>query len=159
MNPVEKTWECSCPPDYTGPDCGLKVDLSSRSNDAHQIVMKQSVHSKGRITNEDAFDLNNGATASSFWVIMLIVVLTLLVVGVVLFGYIHMYETDGRMYLIKRNLNRRFNFRNNSFGRKTYDYNNATVDLLDQMECEPEDDDHVSPTNQQSLKNQDSFVC
>lgn len=140
-------WACQCPPQFEGRDCDLPRDLLSRSNDAHQIVMKESVFTKSRISNSDDELWTDDGTAS-FWLIMLIVVLVLLVVGLVLSGYIYMYETDGRLYQLKRNLSRKLNFRNNSF-RQQYNFNSATVDLLDQMECEPDDDDDPKGLNQQ----------
>lgn len=140
----DKVWSCQCSPQFKGRDCELPNDSLIHSNDGHQIVMKESMFSKNRISNDETLNDGNG----SIWLIMLFVIIVLFVFGVVISGYIYMYETDGRLYMMKRNLNRKFNFRNNSF-RKTYDCNLPTADLLDQMECEPDDEDNSKFINQQ----------
>jgi len=144
----EKTWSCQCSPQYEGQDCSIPRDLTARSN-GHQIVMKESLYTKsGRIEKTDG-DTSYNDGASSFWLVMLIVVIVLLIAGLVLSGYMYVYERDGRLVMLKRNLDRKLNFRNNSTFQKQYDYNSATVDLLDQMECEPDDEDPKCLNQQQ----------
>lgn len=146
LDQATNSWACQCPPEFEGRDCELRRDLGARSNEHHQIVMKESMHKKGRLSSEDGFDVNGG-DSGVFWLVMMIVAIVLLVVGIVLFGYLYMVETDGRMYMIKRSINRKLNYRKNaSFGRNNFNFSSQTAGLIGRMECE-NDDEEQPPHN------------
>ena len=147
LNKTSNTWACQCPPEFEGRDCELRRDLTGRSGE-HQIVMKESMHKKGRASSEAGFDVAGGE-AGVFWLVMMIVAVVLLVIGIVLFSYLYMVETDGRMYMIKRSINRKLNYRKNASFRRdnNFNFNSQTADLIDRMEQEDDDQPH-SPNSQ-----------
>ena len=150
LDKTTNTWACQCPPEFEGRDCELRRDLGARSNEhsnEHQLVIKQSTHKKGRASSEDGFAV--AGDAGVFWLVMMIVAIVLLVVGIVLFSYIYMIETDGRMYMIKSNICRKLNHRKSAGSfRRDFNFNNQTADLIDNMETEPDDDEPHNKNSQ-----------
>lgn len=118
------------------------------------MVIKQSVHEKGRASREDGFEVNGGGgDAGVFWLMMMIVAVALLVVGIVLFSYLYMVETDGRMYMIKRSISRKLNYRKHASFRRdnNFNFNSQTADLIDRMECEQDEDDSAANKSNQLI--------